>query len=131
MSLGRHAFQTCICSLIVVNSFFVLYLMCCFGNNPLYMDFRPIKNLFCSVLTKKTWLHWAINVSETTNLIMNSNSAWKTRSVLSASGYKLHQCVSSQSRWFIYLMIFSIKLKSWSDSPICFNVDDALTEDSK
>ena len=39
-----------ICSLIVVNSFFVLYLMCCFGNNPLYMDFRPIKILFCSVL---------------------------------------------------------------------------------
>ena len=38
------------CSLIVVNSFFVLYLMCCFGNNPLYMDFRPIKILFCSVL---------------------------------------------------------------------------------
>ena len=39
-----------ICSLIVVNSFFVLYLMCCFGNNPLYMDFRPITILFCSVL---------------------------------------------------------------------------------
>ena len=38
------------CSLIVVNSFFVLYLMCCFGNKPLYMDFRPIKILFCSVL---------------------------------------------------------------------------------
>jgi hypothetical protein len=35
-----------ICSLIVVNSFFVLYLMCWFGNNPLYMDFRPIQILF-------------------------------------------------------------------------------------
>ena len=23
--------------------------MCCFGNNPLYMDFTPIKSLFCSV----------------------------------------------------------------------------------
>ena len=49
MSLGSHAFQTCICSLIVVNSFFVLYLMCCFGNNPLYMDFTPMKIMFCSV----------------------------------------------------------------------------------
>ena len=39
-----------ICSLIVVNSFFVLYLMCCFGNNPLYMDFRPITIMLCSVL---------------------------------------------------------------------------------
>jgi hypothetical protein len=37
MSSGRHAFQTCICSLIGFNSFFVLYLMCCFGNNPLYI----------------------------------------------------------------------------------------------
>ena len=50
MSSGRHAFQTCICSLIGFNSYFVLYLMCCFGNNPLYMDFKPIKILFCSVL---------------------------------------------------------------------------------
>jgi hypothetical protein len=25
--------------------------MCCFGNNPLYMDFRPIKIMFCSVPT--------------------------------------------------------------------------------
>ena len=50
MSLGRHVFQTCICSCIVFNSFFVLYLMRCFGNNPLYMDFIPIKILFCSVL---------------------------------------------------------------------------------
>jgi hypothetical protein len=39
-----------ICSLIVFNSFVVLYLMCCFGNNPLYMDFTPIKIMFCSVL---------------------------------------------------------------------------------
>jgi hypothetical protein len=38
MSSGRHAFQTCICSLIGFNSYFVLYLMCCFGNNPLYME---------------------------------------------------------------------------------------------
>ena len=56
MSSGRHAFQTCtdICSLIGFNSYFVLYLMCCFGNNPLYMDFKPIKNyvLFCSFKTK-------------------------------------------------------------------------------
>ena len=44
------AFQTCICSLIAFNSFFVLYLMCCFGNNPLYMDFTPIKIMFCSVI---------------------------------------------------------------------------------
>ena len=51
MLLVRHALQTCICSLIVFNSFFVLYLMCCFGNNPLYMDFTPIKILFCSVLS--------------------------------------------------------------------------------
>jgi len=50
MSSGRHAFQTCICSLIGFNSYFVLYLMCCFGNNPLYMDFKPINILFCSVL---------------------------------------------------------------------------------
>jgi hypothetical protein len=49
MSLERHAFQTCTCSLIVFNSFFVLYLMCCFGSNPLYMDFSPINILFCSV----------------------------------------------------------------------------------
>ena len=48
MSSGRHAFQTCICSLIGFNSYFVLYLMCCFGNNPLYMDFKPIKILFCA-----------------------------------------------------------------------------------
>ena len=47
MSSGRHAFQTCICSLIGFNSYFVL---CCFGNNPLYMDFKPITILFCSVL---------------------------------------------------------------------------------
>ena len=50
MSLRSHVFQTCICSLIVVNSFFVLYLVCYFGNNPLYMDFRPIEILICSVL---------------------------------------------------------------------------------
>ena len=50
MSLGRHAFQTCICSLIVFNSFFVLYLMYCFGSNPLYIDFAPIEIMFCSVL---------------------------------------------------------------------------------
>ena len=51
MLLVRHAFQTCtICSLIVFKSFFVLYLMCCFGNNPLYTDFTPIKIMFCSVL---------------------------------------------------------------------------------
>ena len=37
-----------ICSLIGFNSYFVLYLMCCFGNNPLYMDFKPIKILFCA-----------------------------------------------------------------------------------
>ena len=49
MSSGRHAFQTCICSLIGFNSYFVLYLMRCFGNNPLYMDFKPITILFCSV----------------------------------------------------------------------------------
>ena len=48
MWLVRHAFQTCICNLIAFNSFFVLYLMCCFGNNPLYMDFTPIKIMFCS-----------------------------------------------------------------------------------
>ena len=42
MSSGRHAFQTCICSLIGFNSYFVLYLMCCFGNNPLYMDFSSV-----------------------------------------------------------------------------------------
>lgn len=40
--------QTCTCSLIGFNSNFVLYLKCCFGNNPLYMDFKPIKILFCS-----------------------------------------------------------------------------------
>ena len=52
MSLMRHAFQTYICTgnLIAFNSFFVLYLMCCFGNNPLYMDFTPIKFMFCSVV---------------------------------------------------------------------------------
>ena len=50
MSSRRHAFQTCICSLIGFNSYFVLYLMSCFGNNPLYMDFKPIKIPFCSVL---------------------------------------------------------------------------------
>ena len=50
MSLGRHGVQTCICSLIVFNSFFVLYLMCCFGSNPLYMDFTPIQIMFYSVL---------------------------------------------------------------------------------
>ena len=60
MSLGSHAFQTCICSLIVVNSFFVLYLMYCFGNNPLYMDFRPIKIMFCSVL----FCYLIINVNQ-------------------------------------------------------------------
>ena len=54
MSSGRHAFQTDICSLIGFNSYFVLYLMCCFGNNPLYMDFKPIKNMFCSVLLKQS-----------------------------------------------------------------------------
>jgi hypothetical protein len=37
-------------SLIVFYSFFILYLMCCFGNNPLYMDFTPIKIMFWSVL---------------------------------------------------------------------------------
>jgi hypothetical protein len=41
-----------VCSLIgFSNSFFVLYLICCFGNNPLYMDFTPIKIMFCSVLS--------------------------------------------------------------------------------
>jgi hypothetical protein len=30
---------------------FVLYFMCCFGNNPLYMDLTPIKIMFCSVYT--------------------------------------------------------------------------------
>ena len=40
----------CTGNLIAFNSFFVLYLMCCFGNNPLYMDFTPIKIMFCSVL---------------------------------------------------------------------------------
>ena len=39
-----------ICSLIGFNTYFVLYLMCCFGNNPLYMDFKPITIMFCSVL---------------------------------------------------------------------------------
>ena len=29
---------------------FFVYLMCCFGNNPFYMDFTPIKIMFCSVL---------------------------------------------------------------------------------
>jgi hypothetical protein len=24
--------------------------MCCFGKNPFYMDFTPIKIMFCSVL---------------------------------------------------------------------------------
>ena len=42
------------CSLIGFNSYFVLYLiyMFCFGNNPLYryMNFKPIKIMFCSVL---------------------------------------------------------------------------------
>ena len=38
-----------ICSLIGFNRYFVLYLMCCFGNNPLYMDFKPIKIIFYSV----------------------------------------------------------------------------------
>ena len=41
MLLVRHAFQTYI--LIAFNSFFVLYLMCCFGNNPLY-GFHTNKN---------------------------------------------------------------------------------------
>jgi hypothetical protein len=53
MSLERHAFQTCMHSLVVFNSFFVLYVMCCFGNNPLYINFTPIQILFlflCSVL---------------------------------------------------------------------------------
>ena len=54
MSLVRYAFQTCICSLIAFNSFFVLYLMCCFGNNPIYVyGFPTNKNsvLFCSYLS--------------------------------------------------------------------------------
>ena len=71
MSLGSHAFQTCTsictCSLIVVNSLFVLYLMCCFSNNPLYMDFRPIKILFCSVLFSLTpytcWVELAYHLT--------------------------------------------------------------------
>ena len=49
-----------ICSLIVVNSFFVLYLMCCFGNNPFVYGFQTNKHfvlfcsvLFCSVLSNK------------------------------------------------------------------------------
>ena len=61
MSLERHAFQTCICSLIVFNSFFVLYVMCCFGNNPLYMDFTPMKILFCSVLFISIWIVYQTN----------------------------------------------------------------------
>ena len=44
MSLEKHAFQTCICSLIVFNSFVVLYLMCCFGNNPFVYGFYTNKN---------------------------------------------------------------------------------------
>ena len=67
MSLGSHVFQTCTsictCSLIVVNSLFVLYLMCCFSNNPLYMDFRPIQILFCSVLTHPLYLLSGISIS--------------------------------------------------------------------
>ena len=60
MSSGRHAFQTCICSLIAFNSFFVWYLMCCFGNNPLYMDFIPIQILFCSVLFQDKFYNYVI-----------------------------------------------------------------------
>ena len=45
MLSGRRAFQTC----FGFSSYFVLYLMCCFVNNPLYMDFQPIKIMFCSV----------------------------------------------------------------------------------
>jgi hypothetical protein len=60
LNVAREAwFQTSTCSLIVFNSFFVLYLMCCFGNNPLYMDFTPTKILFCFVLYS---LHGAYNV---------------------------------------------------------------------
>ena len=60
LNVAREAwFQTSTCSLIVFNSFFVLYLMCCVGNNPLYMDFTPIKILFCFVLYS---LHGAYNV---------------------------------------------------------------------
>ena len=61
MSPGRHAFQTCICSLIGFNSYFVLYLMCCFGNNPLYMDKNDV--LFCSVLHN---VHFVCNLREQT-----------------------------------------------------------------
>ena len=32
--------------------------MCCFGNNPLYMEFIPIKILFCSVLYHKLVIYW-------------------------------------------------------------------------
>ena len=60
LNVARESwFQTSTCSLIVFNSFFVLYLMCCFGNNPLYMDFTPTKILFCFVLYS---LHGAYNV---------------------------------------------------------------------
>ena len=62
MSSRRHACETCICSLIRCNSYFVLYLMCCFGNNPLYMDLKPIKMMFCSFLallkSSTSFLSW-------------------------------------------------------------------------
>ena len=48
MSSGRHAFQTFICSLIGFNSYFVLYLMCCFGNNLCIWISNQCK--FCSVI---------------------------------------------------------------------------------
>ena len=48
----RFKHVQCVCSLIGFNSYFVVYLMWCLGNNPLYMDFKPITILFCSVLCK-------------------------------------------------------------------------------
>ena len=47
-----------ICSLIGSNGYFVLYLMCCFGSKPLYMDFKPIQIIFCSVLACHTPDHY-------------------------------------------------------------------------
>ena len=68
MSSGRHAFQTCICSLIEFNSYLVLYLMCCFGNTPLHMDLKPIKILFCCALFCSTkWCKKCLEITQRGN----------------------------------------------------------------
>ena len=69
-----------VCNLIGFNTYFVLYLMCCFGNNPLYMDFKPITILFCSVSCLCCVIVSVFVCLRPVSVVLNVASVYRSRS---------------------------------------------------